>query len=100
MKACGLAVVVMLALIVPARLTLFAQGMDQNAVLASIDQKAQAYAKVAMQIWSFAEVGYQETKSSALLQEQLKSAGFTVAAGVADGDVGQRQAGHRHRWRI
>jgi aminobenzoyl-glutamate utilization protein B len=74
----------LLALIVPARLTLTAQGMDQNAVLASIDQKAQTYARIAMQIWSFAEVGYQETKSSALLQEQLKSAGFTVSAGVAE----------------
>src|SRR5687767_6238614 len=84
MKMRGFAVVMLLALIVPAQLTLTAQGMDQNAVLASIDQKAQAYAKVAMQIWSFAEVGYQETKSSALLQEQLKSAGFTVSAGVAE----------------
>ncbi len=37
-----------------------------------------------MQIWSFAEVGYQETQSSALLQEQLKAAGFTVVAGVAE----------------
>jgi aminobenzoyl-glutamate utilization protein B len=61
-----------------------AQTMDQNAVLASIDQKTQAYAKVAMQIWSFAEVGYQETKSSALLQEQLRAAGFAVNAGVAE----------------
>jgi aminobenzoyl-glutamate utilization protein B len=61
-----------------------AQVFDQNAVLASIDQKGQAYAKIAMQIWSFAEVGYQETQSSALLQEQLKAAGFTVTAGVAD----------------
>ena len=80
----ALAIVLFLALIAPARLTLTAQGMDQNAVLASIDQKAQAYAKVAMQIWSFAEVGYQETRSSALLQDQLKSAGFTVNAGVAE----------------
>ena len=84
MKMRELAGVVLLALIVPVRLTLTAQGMDQNAVLASIDQKAQAYAKIAMQIWSFAEVGYQETKSSALLQEQLKGAGFAVTAGVAE----------------
>ena len=61
-----------------------AQGMDANAVLASIDQKAAAYRDVALKIWSFAEVGYQETKSSALLQEQLKAAGFTMAAGVAE----------------
>jgi aminobenzoyl-glutamate utilization protein B len=80
----ALALVVLLTLMVAARITITAQGMDQNAVLASIDQKAQAYAKVAMQIWSFAEVGYQETKSSALLQDQLKSAGFAVHAGVAE----------------
>ncbi|MDO8680826.1 MAG: hypothetical protein Q7R30_20090 [Acidobacteriota bacterium] len=54
-----------------------AQTMDANAVLASIDQKAAAYRDVALKIWSFAELGYQETKSSALLQEQLKAAGFT-----------------------
>ena len=36
------------------------------------------------QIWGFAEVGYQEQKSSALLQQQLKAAGFQVTAGVAD----------------
>lgn len=43
-----------------------AQRMDANAVLASIDQKAAAYRDVALKIWSFAEVGYQETRSSAL----------------------------------
>ena len=40
-------------------------------------------AEVAQQIWEWAEVGYQETKSSALLQQELKNAGFTVEAGVA-----------------
>lgn len=74
---------VLLLLVLLARGPVHAQGMDANAVLASIDQKAQAYAKVAMDIWSFAEVGYQETRSSALLQAQLKAAGFTVNAGVA-----------------
>jgi aminobenzoyl-glutamate utilization protein B len=36
-----------------------------------------------MQIWDYAEVGYQEEKSSALLQQQLRDAGFSVVAGVA-----------------
>ncbi len=40
-------------------------------------------AEVARKIWDWAEVGYQETKSSALLQQELKSAGFSVEAGVA-----------------
>jgi aminobenzoyl-glutamate utilization protein B len=39
--------------------------------------------QVARQIWDWAEVGYQETKSSALLQEELTKAGFKVEAGVA-----------------
>jgi metal-dependent amidase/aminoacylase/carboxypeptidase family protein len=45
---------------------------------------ATSYATVAKQIWGFAEVGYQEEKSSALLQQQLRAAGFQVKAGVAD----------------
>ncbi|HEU4516913.1 MAG TPA: amidohydrolase [Steroidobacteraceae bacterium] len=40
-------------------------------------------AQVARTIWEYAEVGYQETKSSALLQEELGKAGFKVEAGVA-----------------
>lgn len=36
-----------------------------------------------MKIWGFAELGYLETKSSALLQGQLREAGFTVTPGVA-----------------
>ncbi len=56
-------------------------GADR--MLVSIDQRAGAYATVAHQIWSYAEVGYQETRSSALLQQQLREAGFKVEAGVA-----------------
>jgi len=40
-------------------------------------------AEVARSIWDWAEVGYQETKSSALLQQELARAGFKVEAGVA-----------------
>lgn len=61
-----------------------AQVADSKSIMASIDAKARVYSDVAMKIWSFAEVGYQETRSSALLQEQLKAAGFTINAGVAE----------------
>ncbi len=37
----------------------------------------------ALAIWGFAEVGYKEHKSLALLQERLRKAGFTVTANVA-----------------
>jgi aminobenzoyl-glutamate utilization protein B len=65
-------------------ITLGAQAVDERSVMASIDARAATYNDVAMKIWSFAEVGYQETRSSALLQEQLKTAGFSVTAGVAE----------------
>jgi aminobenzoyl-glutamate utilization protein B len=61
-----------------------AQVVGSSAVLASIDARAKTYGDIALQIWSFAEVGYQETRSSALLQDQLRSAGFSVTAGVAE----------------
>src|SRR5690606_903277 len=48
-----------------------------------VDNGATRLGSVAQQIWNLAEVGYQETKSSALLQEELKASGFTVQAGVA-----------------
>lgn len=41
------------------------------------------FEEVALSIWEWAEVGYQEEKSSGLLQEQLRAAGFEVEAGVA-----------------
>ena len=52
-------------------------------MLSGLDAAAPHYADVAKQIWGFAEVGYMEEKSSALLQAELKAAGFTVRAGVA-----------------
>ena len=53
------------------------------AVLSAIDADRERAAKVALEIWDLAEVGYQETRSSALLQQQLRDAGFSVEAGVA-----------------
>lgn len=80
-------VVIALALVVGAS-TGFrssAQGSDPRArMLESIDARRADYADVAMQIWKFAELGYLETRSSALLQQKLAAAGFTVKAGVAD----------------
>ncbi|THH35584.1 amidohydrolase [Neolewinella litorea] len=56
----------------------------ETKVLQEIDRNADDYFQVAKKIWDFAEVGYQETQSSALLQEMLAAEGFTVEAGVAE----------------
>jgi aminobenzoyl-glutamate utilization protein B len=52
-------------------------------VIKSIDNKYDKYASTAKKIWDFAEVGFQETQSSALLQQTLKDAGFKIESGVA-----------------
>jgi aminobenzoyl-glutamate utilization protein B len=49
-----------------------------------VDQNASNWKQVSKQIWGYAELGYHETKSSSLLQEQLKASGFQIEAGVAD----------------
>ncbi|MGQ0646880.1 MAG: amidohydrolase [Gemmatimonadaceae bacterium] len=61
-----------------------AQSPAGEGVLRSLDGKAGHYAAIAQQIWSFAELGYQEARSSGLLQEALSKAGFRVERGIAD----------------
>jgi aminobenzoyl-glutamate utilization protein B len=61
---------------------------ERNQVLKLVDANAPEYKQVSKQIWGFAELGYHESKSSALLQQQLKNAGFSVQSGVADEPTG------------
>ena len=56
---------------------------DRTEILTEIDRGSGALSRNALQIWSWAEVGFQETKSSGLLQKELASAGFKVTPGVA-----------------
>ncbi len=55
-----------------------------KAILKSIDDSQKTYAEIAQQIWSYAEMGYQEAQSSALLQKTLNDQGFKIEAGVAE----------------
>ncbi len=55
----------------------------KNESAVNIQSGYDAYKKIALTIWDYAEVGYKEIKSSALLQNTLKDNGFTVQAGVA-----------------
>ncbi len=50
----------------------------------SIDARAEAVWQDALKIWGWAEPGYQETKSAALLADRLEAEGFSVERGVAD----------------
>ena len=56
---------------------------DKTDIINTIDGKYEYYKQKALQIWNYAEVGFQEVKSSALLQQTLKDNGFNVQANVA-----------------
>ena len=73
-------VVILFLLLIP--VIAFSQKTKED-VVRSIDAGYDKYTTVAKKIWEFAEVGYQETKSSALLQETLSQAGFKIEKGVA-----------------
>jgi aminobenzoyl-glutamate utilization protein B len=60
----------------------FAQKTKQD-LIKVIDARYDTYSTTAKKIWDLAEVGFQETKSSALLQQMLQEAGFTVQNNVA-----------------
>jgi len=53
-----------------------------------VDKNAANWKQVSKQVWDYAELGYHESKSSTLLQSQMKAAGFSVQAGVADEPTG------------
>lgn len=48
-----------------------------------LDSRYSATAEMAKTLWDYAEVGYQEENSSALLQSSLSAEGFRIEAGVA-----------------
>ena len=52
-------------------------------VLKTLESNRDHYFDIAMKIWNYAELGYQETKSSNLLQSELKEAGFKIETNVA-----------------
>ena len=54
-----------------------------NQATSLVEQRSGLTANVATKLWDWAEVGYQETKSSGLLQDTLAGEGFDVEAGVA-----------------
>jgi len=56
---------------------------QRTQLLAASKKQEPALSSDALAIWNLAEVGYKEEKSSALLQDRLRKAGFTVRAGVA-----------------
>lgn len=61
---------------------LWAQTAHER-IIKELNQKEMMYGQKAKTIWNYAEVGYQEEKSSALLQDMLSKEGFKIQKGVA-----------------
>ena len=55
----------------------------KSQAIADIQLKYEEYRKTALQIWEYAEVGYKEEKSTALLQQTLSDNGFTIQKSVS-----------------
>ena len=60
-----------------------APGHTEPDLIAFTDARFDAHSELATQIWHFAELGYLEEKSSALLQATLAEAGFELETGIA-----------------
>lgn len=73
---------ILLAVLGTSVLSMNAQKSEKD-ILEKLEQKSDEYGNIAQNIWEFAEMGYQEEKSSSLLQQTLKDAGFTIKTGVA-----------------
>ena len=73
---------VLLIILFCCSITLSAQKNKKEAIK-NLDSKKETYSTIAQNIWSYAEMGYQEEKSVALLQKTLIDEGFNVKKGVA-----------------
>ena len=71
-----------LTLLLSLALTAAAQSPHQQ-IQSLVDRHSAQYTQISKSIWEFAELGYHEDKSSALLQRHLKEAGFRIESGVA-----------------
>jgi aminobenzoyl-glutamate utilization protein B len=73
----------MLVLLVAPPVAAQAAARDAQMVSGFLAKRSDHDAQVARRIWEWAELGYQETQSSALLRSELEAAGFSIEAGVA-----------------
>ena len=62
---------------------LLALPQDSGELVPWIDAHAERYGAISQKIWEFAEVGYKETRSAALLREDLRAQGFRIEENVA-----------------
>jgi len=76
--------IALLALLCVASAAVAADVASAKRIAAKVSDLAPEVARVETQIWSYAEVGMREKRSSTLLEDTLEGAGFHVQRGVAE----------------
>jgi aminobenzoyl-glutamate utilization protein B len=56
---------------------------DKSQILQKMDAESAHYGDISRKIWEYAEVGYKEQKSAALIESELRAAGFTIEEKIA-----------------
>ena len=74
----------LVAAVVMATVLTSAAARADDSLFKFIESRRAADRAAALDLWNWAEVGYQEEQSSARLQKELREAGFRITAGVAD----------------
>ena len=64
-------------------IALTAVSPAENGVLSRVAAHADRFGSISRQIWESPEIGFHEQKSSALLRDELRAAGFRIQDGVA-----------------
>jgi len=72
-----------LFLFIPFMFPLSSIAAESGDVMKFVDSRYEQTAALARDLWEFAEVGYQEVKSSALIKETLIAEGFEIESGLA-----------------
>jgi aminobenzoyl-glutamate utilization protein B len=57
-------------------------AQDRARMMEEMDARGSHYGEISRQIWEWAEVGYKETRSSALLRSELEKNGFRIETNV------------------
>ncbi len=73
----------LLRALIPLALPVCAGAAEAGDVMKFVDSRYEQTAGLARDLWEFAEVGYQEVKSSALIKETLAAEGFEIESGIA-----------------
>jgi aminobenzoyl-glutamate utilization protein B len=69
--------------LIPCSFPMCASAAETVDIVKFVDARYEQTAALARDLWEFAEVGYQEVKSSALIKETLAAEGFEIESGVA-----------------